>query len=77
MNAGFIAQLDSSTMTVKLASLVLGGIGQYPVSTFYKWLILKMDTYNVHSVLTRRDLFVDYFLKKFLLCQLSSLASSG
>ncbi|CAH3170659.1 unnamed protein product [Porites lobata] len=30
VNAGFIAQVDSSTMTVKLASLVLGGIGQYP-----------------------------------------------
>ena len=36
-----------------------------------------MDAYNVHSVLKWRDLFVDYLKKKFLLCQLSSLAASG
>ena len=32
VNAGFNAQVDMSTMTVKFVSIVLGGIGLYPVS---------------------------------------------
>ena len=48
MNAGFIVQVDSSTMTVKFASLVLGGIGQYPVSTSPKCFIYIDISEYVH-----------------------------
>ena len=33
MNAGFNAQMDMSSMSVKFVSIVLGGIGPYPVIT--------------------------------------------
>ena len=48
MNAGFVVQVDSSTMTVKLGNLVLGGIGQYPVSTSPKCFIYIDISEYVH-----------------------------
>lgn len=40
MNAGFVAQVDTSSMTVKFASIVFGGIGPYPVRKFPEIILM-------------------------------------
>lgn len=41
VNAGFVAQVDTSSMTVKFASIVFGGIGPYPHHAINTEALLK------------------------------------
>lgn len=43
MNAGFVAKVDKSTMTVNIVRIVYGGIEPHAVSTFLIFFLLNMS----------------------------------
>ena len=65
MNAGFNAQVDKSTMTVKLVNIVYGGIGQYPVRAFLDWHMIWVLNIGVKlSTVVCRFLSWAYFTRE-------------